>query len=110
MPSFRAVFGLNNRKPGVNRHLRLCPFPKNSEMCRGCVRIIHLTMAPIRHISELKYAARHGTFPRLLEMDKTARAYSQQIYDYLSRIQRKTTAFLLIVRHNTEGSPISDWQ
>ena len=42
-------------------------------------------------------------------MDKTAGAYSLQMYDYLSQIQRNTKAFLLIVRHNTEGPPISDW-
>ena len=43
-------------------------------------------------------------------MDKTAGAYSLQIYDYFSQIQRETKAFLLVVRHNTEGPPISDWQ
>ena len=52
----------------------------------------------------------HGTFPSFLEMDKTAGAYWIQIYYYLSQIQRETKAFLLIVRHNTEGPPISDWQ
>ena len=73
MPSFRAVFGLNNRKSEVNRrHLRFCPFPKNAEMCRASVRIIHLTMAPTRHISELKYTPTHFTFPKILEIDKTA--------------------------------------
>ena len=40
----------------------------------------------------------------------TAGAYSLQIYDSLSQIQRVTKVFLLIVRHNTEGPPISDWQ
>ena len=60
MPSSRAVFDLNNHKSGVNRHLRFCPFPKNSEVCRvGCVLFIkpwHHTL----HISELKYgSARH---------------------------------------------------
>ena len=110
MPSFRAVFGLNNRKYGVNRHLLFCPFQKNSEMCRVSVRIIHLTMGPTRHISELKYKPKHGTFPSFLEIDKTAGAYSLHIYAYLSVIQRETKAFLLIVRHNTEGPLISDWQ
>ena len=43
-------------------------------------------------------------------MPKTVGAYSLQIYDYLSQIQRETKAFLLIARHNTEGRPISDWQ
>ena len=95
MPSFRAVFGLNNRKSGVNRHLRFCPFPKNWENvpCVGAY-----------------YSFHHGTFPSFLEMDKTAGAYSLQIYDYLSQIQSETKAFLLIVRHNNEGPPISDWQ
>ena len=74
------------------------------------MRIIHLTMAPTRHISDLKYAPTHGVFPSFLEMDKTTAAYSLQIYDYLIQIQRETKAFLLIVRHNTEGPPISDWQ
>ena len=45
-----------------------------------------------------------------MEIDKTSGAYSLQIYDYLSQIQRETKAFLLIVRHNTEGPPISEWQ
>ena len=66
-------------------------------MCRVWVSIINLTMAPTRHISELKYAPTHGIFPCFLEMDKTAGAYSLHIYDYLSQIQRKTKAFLLIV-------------
>ena len=66
-----------------------------------------------RHISELKYAPTHGTFPSFLEIDKTVGAYSLQIYDYLrqiTRIKRKTKAFRLIVRHNTERPLISDWQ
>ena len=42
----------------------------------------------------------HGTFPSFLETDKTAGAYSLQIYDNLSQIQRETKAFLLLVRHN----------
>ena len=65
---------------------------------------------PTRHISELKYPPTHGKFPSFLEMDKTAGANSLQIYDYFSQIQPETKAFLLIVRHNTEGPPISDWQ
>ena len=88
MPSYRAVFGLNNRISLVNRHLRFCPLQKNSEMCRVLVRIIHLTMAPTRHISELKYAPTYDTFPSFFVMDKTADAYSLQICDYLSQIQR----------------------
>ena len=43
-------------------------------------------------------------------MDKTAVAYSLQIYDYLSQIQREMKAFLLIVIHNTDGQQVSDWQ
>ena len=70
MRSFRAVFDLNNRKSGVNRHLRFFQFPKHSEVCRvGCVLFIkpwHHTL----HISELKYAPTHGTFPGFLEIDK----------------------------------------
>ena len=46
------------------------------------VRIIHLTMAPTPHISELKYAPTHGTFPSFLEIYKIEGAYSLQIYDY----------------------------
>ena len=112
MPSSRAVFVFNNRKAGVNRHLRFCPFPKKTRifMYLEWVRIIHLTMTPTRHISELKYARTHGTFPNILETDKTAGDHSLQIYDYLSQIQRETKSFLLIVRHNTEWPPISDWQ
>ena len=56
MRSSRSVFGLHNRKSGVNRHLRFCQFSKNSEVCRvGYVSFIkpwHHTL----HISELKYA------------------------------------------------------
>ena len=110
MPSSRAVFDLNYRKSGVNRQLRLCHFSKNLEGCRvGCVLFIkpwHNTL----HISELKYGLKHGTFTSLLEIYKTARAYSLQIYNYLSKIQRDTKAFLLIVRHNNEGLLFSDWQ
>ena len=72
----RAVFGLNNRKSGVNMHLRFYPFKKNSEMCRVWMNIIHLTMAPTRHISDFFF-----------EMDKTTGAYSLQIYHHLSQIQ-----------------------
>ena len=110
MHSPRAVFDLNNHKSGVNKHLRFYQFPKNSEVCRvWCVLFIkpwHHTL----HISELKYAPTHGTFPNFLEIDKTAGAYSLQIYDYLRQIQRETNAFLLIVRHNTEGPSFFDWQ
>ena len=56
-------------------------------MCLVWVRITHLTMAPTPHISELKYACTQGTFLSFFEMDKTAGAYSLQIYDYLSQIQ-----------------------
>ena len=38
MPSSCAVFGCNNRKSGVTRHLRFFPFPKNLEMCRVWVQ------------------------------------------------------------------------
>ena len=79
-------------------------------MCCVWVHIIHLTMAPTRHISELQYSPTHGTFKIFLEIDKTAGAYSLQIYDFLIQIRRETKEFLLIVRHNTEGPPISDWQ
>ena len=58
------------------------------------------------------YLFNHGTHTRhisdFLKMDKTAGAYSLQIYDYLSKIQREKKAFLLVVRHNTDGPPISD--
>ena len=60
--------------------------------------------SPTEYISELKCAPTHGTFPSSLEMNKTAGDYSLQIYDYY-----KTKSFLLIVRHNTGGPPISDW-
>ena len=110
MPSSRAVFDLNNLKSGVNRHQRFCQFQKDSEICCvGCVLFIkpwHHTL----HISELKYAPTHGTFPNFLEIYKTAGAASLQIWDYLSQIQREPKAFLLIARHNTEGSPFSDCQ
>ena len=63
-----------------------------------------------QHISKLKYALPHGTFPSFLEIDKTAGADSLQIYDYLSQIQRETKVFRLIVRQDTEGQSIPDWQ
>ena len=71
MHSSHAVFDLNNHKSGVNRYLWFCQFPKNSEVCRaGCVLFIkpfHHTL----HISELKYAPAHRTFPSFLEIDKS---------------------------------------
>ena len=56
-----------------------------------------------------KYAPTNGSFPFFLEMNKTVRTHSRFTI-ILSQIQRETKAFLLIVRHNTEGPPISDWQ
>ena len=52
----------------------------------------------------------HCTLPSFLEVYKTAGTYSLHIDDNLSQIQRETNAFLLIVRHNTEGPPFADWQ
>ena len=110
MTSSRAVFDLNNRKSGVNRDLWFCKFPENSDVCRvGCVLFIKLRHHTL-HISELIYAPTHRTFPRFLEIDKTTGPYSLQICYYLSQIQRETKSFLLIVRHNTERQPFSDWQ
>ena len=44
MPSSCAVFGGNNRKSGVNRHLRFFPFPENLEMCMcGCRSVTIVT-------------------------------------------------------------------
>ena len=42
MPSSRDVFGLNNRKSGVNRHLQFCPFQKTRKcaVC-GCFRVMN---------------------------------------------------------------------
>ena len=105
-----AVFDLNNRKSLVNRHLRFCQFPKKSEVFRVEYVLFIKPWHHTLHISELKYAPTHGTFPSFLEIDKTAGAYSFQIWDYLSQIQHETKAFLLIVRHNTEGPPFSDCQ
>ena len=99
IPSSLAVFDLNNLKSGVNRHLRFCQFLKNPEMCRAWVRILKWIIP-----------TQHGTLPSFLEIDKTAGAYSLQIWDYLSQIQRETKAFLLIARHNTEGQQFSDCQ
>ena len=110
MPSSRTVFDLNNRKSGVNGHLRFCQFPKNSEVCRvGCVLFIkpwHHTL----HISELKYAPTHGTFPSIFWKLTKLQVLSLQICFYLSQKQCETKAFPLIVRHNTEGPPFSDCQ
>ena len=93
----------------MNRHLRFYQFPKNSEVYRVvCV----LFIKPWQRVNfRVKYAPTHGTFPSFLEIDKTAGAYSLQIYDYISQIQAfLTKAFLLIVRHNPEWPPFSDWQ
>ena len=88
MPSSRAVFDLNNRKYGVNRHLLFCQLPKTSEMYRvWCVLFIKPWHHTLR-ILELKYAPTHCAFPSFWEIDKTAGAYSLEIYDYLSQIQR----------------------
>ena len=112
--SSRAVFDLNNRKSGVNRHLRFCQFPKNSKVCRvGCILLIkpwHHTL----YVSELKYAPTHGTFPSFLEIDKTASAYSLQIYDYLRQIQTARDEYISANsqtqhrRHNTEDTILND--
>ena len=67
MPLSRAVFGLNNRKSGVNRQLLIS------------------TMSPT-----------HCTFPSFFLIYITKGAYSLQIYDYLRQIQLETKAFLLI--------------
>ena len=45
-----------------------------------------------------------------MEIYKTAGTNSLHIDDNLRQIQRETNAFLLIVRHNTEGPPFADWQ
>ena len=88
MPLSLAVFNLNNHKSGVNRKLQFWKFLKNSKVLRvGWVLFIkpwHHTL----HIEKLKFAPTHGTFPSFLVIDKTAGAYSLQIYDYLSQIQR----------------------
>ena len=111
MPSSRAVFDLlNSRKFGVNRHLRFFPFSKNSNVPYvGAYFNPEVCRVWVPWFNEY-YAATHGTFPSFLEIDKTTGAYSLQIYAYLSPIQSETKAFLLIVRHSTEGPPISDWQ
>ena len=90
-------------------------------MFRVWVRIIHLTngthtahfRVKIRtHTAHFRVKIRTHTrhISSFFEMDKTAGAYSLQLYDYLSQIQLETKEFLLIVRHITEGLPISDWQ
>ena len=109
MTSSRAVFDLNNCKSGVNRHLGFVNFQKlgnvpfmgayfNSEICSVWCHGLMNSTQPTRHTSEF------------FGNDKTAGAYSLQICDYLRQIQLETKAFLLIVRHNTEGPPFSDWQ
>ena len=79
-------------------------------MCRVRVRIIHLTMAPTRHISELKYALTNGTFPILFANGQNRRClFTRNLRLFKPNIAEAKT-FLLIVSHNTEGPPISDWQ
>ena len=97
MHSSHAVVVLNyNRKSGVNRPLRFCQFPKNSEMCVcGCVLFIKPWHPHTAHF-RVKIRTHTHTFPSFLEIDKTAVAYSLHIYDYLSQIQRETKVFLLI--------------
>ena len=64
------------------------------------------------HTSHFRVKIRTHTrrISEFFEMVKTAGAYSLQIPDHLNQIQRKTKTFRLIVRHNTEGPPITDWQ
>ena len=79
-------------------------------MCRVWVSILTLKYAVCgvdRGLMINTHPTRHTS--SFLEIDKTAGAYLLLIYDYLSQIQGETKAFLLIVRHNTEGPPFSDW-
>ena len=110
MHSSRAAFDLNNYKSGVNRHLQFCQFPKKSE-CAVC----ELRILTSEICSVWCHGLMNNTRPIQLTSEffgkwQTACAYSLQIYDYLSQKQRETQAFLLIVTHNTEGPPFSDWQ
>ena len=87
-----------SKKFGVNRHLLFCQFPKNPEVYRvGCL----LFIKPWHHTLHSSEFFGHW---------QNRRCLFTPIDDYLSYIQRKTKAFLLIVRHNTEGQPFSDWQ
>ena len=111
MPSSRAVFELNNQKSGVNTHLQFCQLPKNLETGRVWVRILTRKCAVCQCHGLMNNLHLHTAhFLSFLKIDKAAGAYSLQIFYYLCQIQHETKAFQLIVRHNTEGPPISDWQ
>ena len=84
MNSSCAVFGLTNRKSGVNRHLRFTLFQTYSKKLGNvpcvCVRVRILTRKCAVWVPWLiKWITRTHTrtFPSFLEMDKTAGAYSR---------------------------------
>ena len=65
IPSSWAVFDLNNRKSGVNRHLRFLSISKKTRKCA---------------VLGAYYSLNHGTTHCIYQ-----NAYSLQIYDYLSQ-------------------------
>ena len=79
---FTVAHGCSLSHTGVNMHLWFFPYPKNSEMSRMWVPGLNE-----------QYAPTHGTVQSFLEMEKTADAYSLQIYDYLSQIQPRRRHF-----------------
>ena len=86
----------------------LCVEKLRNELCVGAYYSFnHGTHTPHFRVKIRTHTRHISDF--FFEMDKTADAYSLAIYDYLSQIHSKTKAFLIIVRHNTEGPPISDW-
>ena len=69
----------------MNRHLRFILFQK-TRVCVGVYCVYCLCGCVndgthTQHISELKYAPTHGTFPSFLEIEKTAGANWLQSYD-----------------------------
>ena len=66
-------------------------------MCRVLLLILTMKYAVCGAIVYWIICTQHGTLPSFLEFDKTVGSYSLKIYYYLSRIQRETKAFLLVV-------------
>ena len=76
-------------------------------MCRVWMHIYSFDHGIHTAHFRVKIRAHTRRISEFLEMDKILGAYSIQIYDYLSQIQLDTKAFLLIVRHDTEGLEVT---
>ena len=84
-------WNLNNRKSGANKFTpAVLSISKKLGTVHVLVLILILKYAVCGAMVKWIIRTQQGTFPSFLEIDKTAGAYSLQIYDYLSQIQRET--------------------